>query len=244
MISRRTVADGEQHPAPPTRWESVIAFARALLELAASTVAPNRCAACDDDVPMMTAFCPSCASTLTLPNATDPRHVAAFVYGGAIARAIARFKFEKRPDVARPLAAALRRAALVMGPDPPDIVVPVPLYPRRLVERGYNQSALLAAPVARDLGARFLPMGLLRTRDTQHQATLDRAARAANIAGAFRAARTDAIARRRVLLVDDVRTSGATLAACAEALFAGGARDVRSLVVAQTEEDSNRERRR
>ena len=193
---------------------------------------------------MMTAFCPACAATLTLPNANDPRHVAAFVYGGAIARAIARFKFENRPDIARPLAAALRRAACVMAADPPEIVIPVPLYPRRLVERGFNQASLLAAPVARDLGARFLSMGLLRTRDTDHQATLDRAARTTNIAGAFRAARTDAIARRRALLVDDVRTSGATLAACAEALFAAGARDVRSLVVAQTEEDSNRERRR
>jgi ComF family protein len=213
----------------------VNAFARALFELVASTVAPNRCAACDEDVPLMTAFCRSCASTLTLPDARDPRHVAAFVYGGAIARAIARLKFEKRPDVARPLAAALRRAARVMAEDPPDIVVPVPLHPRRLVERGFNQSALLASPVARDLGARFLPMGLLRTRDTEHQATLDRVTRATNVVGAFHAPRPGTIAGNRVLLVDDVRTSGATLAACAEAIFAAGARDVRSLVVAQTD---------
>lgn len=185
---------------------------------------------------MMIAFCPSCAATLTLPDATDPRHVAAFVYGGAIAEAITRFKFEKRPDLARPLAAALRRVGRVMSADPPDIVVPVPLHPRRLVERGFNQSALLASPIARDLGARFLPTGLVRIRDTEHQATLARGARATNIAGAFRAARADAILGRRALLVDDVRTTGATLAACAEALFAAGARDVRSLVVAQTEE--------
>jgi ComF family protein len=225
----------QQPRARPIRWERVIAFTRALLELLASTVAPNRCAACDDDVPMMTAFCPSCASTLTLPDARDPRHIAAFVYGGAIARAIARLKFEKRPDVARPLAAALRRAARVMAADPPEIVVPVPLHPRRLVERGFNQSALLAAPVARDLGASFLPLGLLRARDTEHQATLDRSTRATNVVGAFRAPRPAAIQGRRALLIDDVRTSGATLAACAEALFAAGARDVRSLVVAQTE---------
>jgi ComF family protein len=213
----------------------VIAFTRALLELLASTVAPNRCAACDDDVPMMTAFCPSCASTLTLPAARDPRHIAAFVYGGAVARAIARLKFERRPDVARPLASALRRAARVLAGDRPDIVVPVPLHPRRLVERGFNQSALLAAPVAYDLEASFLPSGLSRARDTDHQATLDRGARSTNVVGAFRAPRPAAIHGRRALLIDDVRTSGATLAACAEALFAAGARDVRSLVVAQTE---------
>ncbi len=182
----------------------------------------------------MTAFCPLCASTLILPEANDPRHVAAFLYGGAVARAIARLKFEKRPDVARPLAAALRRAARVMAEDPPEIVIPVPLHPRRLVERGFNQSALLAAPVARDFGARFLPMGLSRQRDTEHQATLERSARTTNVVGAFRAPRPDDIAGRRVLLVDDVRTSGATLAACAETLFAAGARHVMSLVVAQT----------
>src|ERR1700684_4108164 len=102
----------------------MLALLRALTEVLAGAIAPNRCAACDADVPMMTAFCSSCASTLTLPNASDRRHVAAFVYGGAIARASARFKFEKRPDVARPLAAALRRAALVMAAEPPDIVVP------------------------------------------------------------------------------------------------------------------------
>jgi ComF family protein len=213
----------------------VIAFIRALLEIAASTVAPDRCAACEEPVAMMTAFCRSCAATLSLPDPSDPRHLAAFVYGGAVARAIARLKFDKRPDVARPLAAALRRAARVMAADPPDIVVPVPLHPRRLVERGFNQSALLAAPVARDLRARFLPEGLVRARDTERQATLDRAARESNIAGAFVAGRSQRLSGRRVLLVDDVRTSGATLSACAAALFAAGAREVRSLVVAQTE---------
>jgi ComF family protein len=184
----------------------------------------------------MTAFCAPCALTLTLPEAPrEPMHLAAFVYGGAVAQAIARLKFERRPDVARPLSAALRRAALAMRADPPDVVIPVPLHPRRLIERGFNQSALLAAPVARDLRARLLPRALSRLRDTERQVTLDRKARATNMAGAFTVEQPDAVRGQRVLLIDDVRTTGATLRACGEALLAAEALDVRTLVVAVTD---------
>jgi ComF family protein len=216
----------------------MIALARLMRELVVSAVAPNRCAACDTDVPMMRAFCPTCAATLTLPEARDPRHVAAFVYGGAIARAISRFKFEPRPDLARPLATVLQRAARVFRADPPDRVIPVPLHPARLIERGYNQSALLAGPVAKDLGARFLPRALVRIRDTERQVGLDRATRRTNVAHGFSVSRASTVSERRVLLVDDVRTTGSTLAACVSVLLEAGARDVRTLVVAQTDDVS------
>jgi len=214
----------------------VIALARLMMELILSAVAPNRCAACDMDVPMMTAFCPSCASTLTLPEGGDPRHVAAFVYGGAIAQAISKLKFGQRPDLARPLATALRRAARRLWNDRPDVVIPVPLHPARLVERGFNQSALLARPIAEDLGARFLPRALVRVRDTARQVGLDRAARLTNVTHGFSLPRPSVVAQQRALLVDDVRTTGSTLAACANALLHAGARDVRTIVVAQADE--------
>jgi ComF family protein len=214
----------------------MLALLRALTEVLAGAIAPNRCAACDADVPMMTAFCRACASTLTLPEAhRNPTYIAAFVYGGAIAEAIRKLKFEGRPDVARPLAAALRRAARALAAERPTVVIPVPLYPRRLVERGYNQSALLAAPVAKDLGATFLPRGLLRPRDTEAQATLGRDVRLRNLTGAFTVRRPKDVCGQRVLLIDDVRTTGATLAACGAALREAGAEDVRALVVAETE---------
>jgi ComF family protein len=216
----------------------MIALARLAIELVASAVAPDRCAACDADVPMMRAFCPACAATLTLPEARQPRHLAAFVYGGAIARAISRFKFEERPDLARPLATALRRVARFPHAEPPDAVIPVPLHPSRLIERGYNQSALLAGPVAKDLGARFLPRALARIRDTERQVGLDRAARLKNVVDGFRVPRPEAVEGRGVLLVDDVRTTGSTLLACANALLQAGARDVRTLVVAQADDAS------
>jgi ComF family protein len=110
--------------------------------------------------------------------------------------------------------------------------VPVPLHPQRLVERGFDQAALLAIPVARHRGVRCAPRALVRTRPTPPQASLDRAARAGNVADAFACPRPEKVRGRRILLVDDVRTTGATLASCIDVLRLAGARDVRTLVLA------------
>jgi ComF family protein len=204
-----------------------------LFEAAALALAPERCAACDEPVRMLTVFCPACVRTVVrAPAPSSTVLVAPFLYGGALATAITRFKYQRRPDLARPLSALLARAVSVLAKDAPDVVVPVPLHPSRLAERGYNQAALLARPVARALGARFGPLALARTRETEKQAVLDREARLQNLAGAFlvRAARDVAI--KRVLLVDDVRTTGATLRACEDALTAAGASTVTCAVLA------------
>src|ERR1700722_14909345 len=115
-----------------------------LLDLLGSVLAPARCAACDAPVRRLAAFCPACAST-TERATPHPEVLAGFVYGGAIARAITRFKYESRPDLAP------RRGARCWPAPPPragecpaSVVVPVPLHEGRLAERGYNQAALLA----------------------------------------------------------------------------------------------------
>lgn len=204
-------------------------LARLLFEVLVSVVAPPRCTACDAAVAMRTVFCAPCAATLESRDVTS-RHVAPFVYGGAIAQAITRFKYEKRPDLARPLADLLR-LGIPRGVDSPyDLVCPVPLHPARLAARGFNQAALLSRPIARALDVRFAPLALQRTRDTPKQAMLDREARASNVAGAFRVRRD--VRGARVLLVDDVRTTGATLAACEAALVEAGAREVTHAVIA------------
>jgi ComF family protein len=206
------------------------------LELVASLVAPPRCAACDERVPILTVFCATCARTAERAPLGDSDAIAAFHYGGAIARAISRLKYERRPDLARPLGDLLwraveRHAAALAGV----VVVPVPLHRARLAERGFNQSALLGRRVARRLGAPLLALALARTRDTPRQATLDRAGRAANVAGVFRCRDGRAVRGRRVLVVDDVRTTGATLDACAAALLDAGARSIGFAVVARTD---------
>lgn len=194
-------------------------------------LAPDRCAACDVRVRAARVFCPGCAAT-TLSAAEEPGCAGAFLYGGAIARSITRFKYEGRSDLARPLSSLLRRVAPLLRSRGIEVVVPVPLHPLRLAERGYNQAALLARPLARDLGASFAPLALRRTRDTAQQATLARTERLTNVENVFAVRDRWVVEGRRVLLVDDVRTTGATLRECKRVILASGAREVVSTVLA------------
>jgi ComF family protein len=198
------------------------AAGEALLALAS----PPRCASCDARVSGNTVFCPPCARSVErAPRESD----GVFLWGGALAKAIARFKYEDATHLARPLSELLRHARTRDFAPAPTLVVPVPLHPRRLAERGFNQAALLARPLARDLGAALALHVLVRTKDTARQAALERSARLVNLEGAFRARRR--LDGHHVLLVDDVCTTGATLRACAGELTRVGA-TVRNLVLA------------
>jgi ComF family protein len=117
-----------------------------------------------------------------------------------------------------------------------DVVAPVPLHRRRLMQRGFNQAALLAASLAEPGGPRYVPDLLQRTRATASQQGLGARARQGNVtAAAFRVhpQRRHLVAGRRVLLVDDVLTTGATLEACARTLLRGGAEAVDGLALAR-----------
>jgi ComF family protein len=173
---------------------------------------------------------------------------APFEYGEALAAGIVRMKHGRRRDLARrlarlivqPLGEALARARF--GRD--DVVVPVPLHPRRLRQRGFNQALELArgalAALARAgpaAAARALPRleraALARIRPTRELGRAGPAERLAEVAGAFGVRQHDRVAGRRVLLVDDVLTTGATSSACTDALLAGGARAVSVLTLAR-----------
>jgi ComF family protein len=112
-------------------------------------------------------------------------------------------------------------------------LVPVPLHPRRQRQRGFNQSELLADALGRRAGIAVVASGLVRRQDTRSQTGLTAAARRANVKGAFAVRRRARIAGRTVVLVDDVLTTGATASACAQALRAAGAREVRLLTAAR-----------
>lgn len=116
-------------------------------------------------------------------------------------------------------------------PMPADVVVPVPLYPARLKERGFNQAALLARELAQQSGLAMNKQTLIRHRSTASQVGLDAEQRKENVRNAFRCT-DDALSGKRVLVIDDVCTTGSTLGACAAALHAGGADSVRALTLA------------
>ncbi len=198
-------------------------------ELGFGVLAPRRCAGCDDALSRRAAFCEPCAATLEPSSAS----MAPYFYGGALSRAIMRFKYEGRNDLAEPLGGLLARALTTTHrlATAVDLVVPVPLHPKRLRERGFNQSALLADYAARACGSRVAHV-LVRVRHTEKQALGTRELRLRNVEGAF-VARPN-VRGLRVLLVDDVCTTGATLKSCSEALRVAGARDVQCVALSQS----------
>jgi ComF family protein len=183
------------------------------------------------------------------PGSSCPGFISAsWAYDGPLSRAVGALKFEGALALAGPLGRLLaEEAALFEGPDgvPHDLVVPVPLHWRRRLARGFDQSEALARWALVHAGRARVeqeslkppPLGhrvLARVRATAPQTDLDADARAVNLAGAFVVRRPSLVQGRRVLLIDDVTTTGATLRACSQALTESGARCVHALALLRT----------
>ncbi len=153
-------------------------------------------------------------------------------YEGVLRKLIHLLKYGRVRPLARPLGDLL--ASAIPRDQRFDLVVPVPLHWRRRWWRGFNQSALLAGAVARRYGFR-VRHPVRRVRATAIQAGLSNAGRRSNVAGAFRVTRKREVEGRRVLLVDDVMTTGATASACAFALKRAGAEHVALLTLARVD---------
>jgi ComF family protein len=160
--------------------------------------------------------------------------ISASLYAGPVAEAVRRLKYRGRPDLARQLAAFAKERVSAELPGEA-VLVPVPIHARRLAERGYNQSALLATCLARQLDRIAHPRALRRVRETEAQAGLGRSDRLINLRQAFEAWRLPT--GRRVVLVDDVLTTGATAAACIEALGRAGVEVAAVVTVARARRD-------
>jgi ComF family protein len=173
-----------------------------------------------------------CASCLIAPPPFSLAR-APYVYGGALAEALGRFKYGHATWLSAPLGDLL--ASCLAATETPDVVVPVPLHPQRLRARGFNQSALLAGRISKRLKAQLDTASLRRTVDTPPQARLARKARLNALSGAFTVLRGRRLAGERVLLVDDVVTTTATVRAAAESLLRAGAAIVDVLSLARAD---------
>lgn len=171
-----------------------------------------------------------CARCRTSPLQIDSIR-SVFYFEGPLREAIHCFKYQGRTELADPLgnlmAAYWMRCAI-----PVDVVVPVPLHPTRLRERGYNQAALLAREMAGRMDMLVDERALARRRATRPQVDLNAGQRRENVRDAFHCS-GDTLIDKQVLLIDDVCTTGATLEACGLALYAGGVCSVRALTLAR-----------
>lgn len=159
------------------------------------------------------------------------------MYEGTLRSLIHLFKYSGMKPLARPLAAYLERATSrdqSEKDEPYDAVVAVPLYWRRRWTRGFNQAELLARHVAKRRGIPLLG-ALRRKRATAAQAGLASAGRRRNVAGAFVLKPNQNLAGKKILLIDDVMTTGATASACASVLKRGGAKSVSLLTLARVD---------
>jgi ComF family protein len=225
-------------------------------------VFPERCVGCDVVLAQPRAFfCETCAHEVEeIPNPAcvrcnepgqheggtcerchrrPPKFRTAFApleHSGAVARAIQRFKYEGHPELARPLGALLAQRSKGFLAQAPDLVVPLPLHAARYRERGYDQTALLAVEVAKVAGRTLRDDALTRVRPTSRQVGQSDDERTANVAGAFEASPN--VKGARLLLIDDVLTTGATANQAARALLDAGAIEVQVLTLARAVRDS------
>ena len=194
-----------------------------------------RCSRCDEPFASKTSdsWTPAhrCQRCLERSPAYD-RVWTLYSYIPPLQDAICSFKYRNVFSLAKPLAALMIRA-LPQEIDA-DLIVPVPLHPSRLRTREFNQSLLIADRLGHHLNRPVSTMNLLRMVATEPQTTLTRSQRLRNLRRAFAVRNPERFAGRRLLLIDDVFTTGTTLNECAKVLLAAGASSVRALTLART----------
>ncbi len=210
---------------------------------------PPRCCGCGQPGGFLCQGCEALAPTLEPPYCGRCAHPGAhratcgcgplavdgirapYLLEGPVRKAVHELKY-RNLRAAAPRLGGLLAAWMEKSPVPGDLLVPIPLHRRQLRSRGYNQSAMLAREVSRGAGLALAGNALARVRDSAPQVSLSsRLDRARNVEGSFRC--VGDVRGARVVLVDDVVTTGSTMSACAEALKSAGARSVWGIALAR-----------
>ena len=205
---------------------------------------PYMCDACWNDIPLIEPpWCEMCG----IPNTEDVCDACAATpppygklrtiayYEAALQQAIHLFKFEKRTALTKPL------TQLTMEHIPNDcniaeydFILPIPIHKKRLRERGFNQATLLANGIAKTAGVQVVTDALVRHRNTSPQSSLDREARQTNIVGAFELQKKEIVRNKRILVLDDVFTTGATVREAVKVLWNADPVEIDVLTLART----------
>ncbi len=200
---------------------------------------PNRCPFCTKVIYREQTICDSCA--IRVPQYTVRRFAAggapcaaALPYKDEYAEAVKRFKFKRYAFYAPAFVEVMTEAAVrVYSPDAYDCVCCVPMHPKDLKDRGFNQSELLARGFAERLGLTYVE-AIEKIKRNKKQHTLKRSERAGNVRGVYRVIDKNAIKNKRILLIDDIITTGNTLGECASVLKRHGCRSVSCAVLCTT----------
>ncbi len=212
------------------------------------------CGRCIERLPLInTSACRVCGKPLYIQSTCSEcdnevlyfyeRAIAVGLYEGAIRHYIHRLKYYKDISLAEPLG-SLMAIRLKEGKDfyQSEVVIPVPISPKKKEKRGFNQSYLLARVISRILKKPLLSDCLKRVKDTRAQSSLSRQDRLKNLRGAFQVTIPGQLRGKEVLLVDDVYTTGSTVNECARVLMGSGALKVNVIVLATVALDSNLKR--
>lgn len=177
-------------------------------------IKPPWCEMCG--IPNTENVCDACATT---PPPYGKLRTIAF-YESALQQAIHLFKFEKRTSLAKPLTQlTIKHFPNDCNIDEYDFIFPIPIHKKRLRERGFNQATLLAKGIAKNVGVEVVTDALVRYRNTSPQSNLDREARQTNIIGAFELQKKEVVRDKRILVLDDVYTTGATVREAVKVLW-------------------------
>lgn len=215
----------------------MIKFIDDAIETFLDVIYPQRCIFCDDILQFgdRSGICCHCASELTFIEDGDIKNLSVFKYKGMIRKAVKAFKYGYHPQYAKTFADLMYKKISLYDYSRFDMLIPIPIYYKKQRKRGYNQSELLANELAPKMQIPCVNDALVRTFDTPPQSSLSADERRRNIEGAFSPSSPSAFYDKRVVIVDDIYTTGSTMRECSNCLLKASCAETAFLTLSRSE---------